>query len=410
MSDQLTRAVVVKLDVGVHGALLSQTAVAFNVAATSIARVCWDEGITNSNTAHHRVYGETRRRFGLGAQLAVCARAKAMEAIKATRARGEDTCPTFGPTGSVRYDARTYRLLALDDVSLNTMRGRVICRLLPGAHQHTMLVDPAWTIGGAELVQRAGTWALHIVQHTPAPQCDAPTAYLGVDLGIVNLATDSTGESFSGADVQRVRKRRFQHRQSLQKTNTRRARARLRKNARREARFQKDINHCMAKALVAKAKASCKALALEDLTGINARTTVRHDQRRARMSWAFFQLRTFVAYKAQTAGVRVVFVDPRDTSRTCSRPECGYCDKRNRPDQAHFRCLQCGFTLPADYNAAINIAARATVNWPIVLPPCGYPMAIASTSSLFLGGVVDDDAALDGHLPRPRPDPGRAGL
>jgi hypothetical protein len=35
----------------------------------------------------------------------------------------------------------------------------------------------------------------------------------------------------------------------------------------------------VAKALVAKAKESRKALALEDLTGITARTTVRRDQR-----------------------------------------------------------------------------------------------------------------------------------
>src|SRR3954452_6505979 len=107
-------------------------------AATRIARVCWDEGITNNNTAHHRVYGETRRHFGLGAQLAVCARAKAMEALKATRARDEDEqrCPTFGPRGSVRYDARTYRLLALDRVSLNTLQGRVVCRMVLGARQH----------------------------------------------------------------------------------------------------------------------------------------------------------------------------------------------------------------------------------------------------------------------------------
>src|SRR2546430_1981300 len=181
MSDILIRTVPVKLDVDGHASLLSETAAAFNEAATWIAHLCWDEGITNNNTAHHRVYGETRRHFGLGAQLAVCARAKAMEALKATRARDEDEqrCPTFGPRGSVRYDARTYRLLALDRVSLNTLQGRVVCRMVLGARQHAMLVDPDWEIGGAELVQRAGTWDLHITQHKPAPALDDPTAYLG---------------------------------------------------------------------------------------------------------------------------------------------------------------------------------------------------------------------------------------
>jgi len=66
---------------------LAATVCAFNAAASWIAAVCWAEDITNTNTAHHRVYGQTRERFGLGAQLAVCARAKAVEA------KHRETCP-----------------------------------------------------------------------------------------------------------------------------------------------------------------------------------------------------------------------------------------------------------------------------------------------------------------------------
>src|SRR5690348_633222 len=141
MSKTLTRTICCKLDIDGHDAALAATQRAFNAAATWIARVCWDEGITNTNTAHHRVYGETRADFGLGAQLAVCARAKAVEAIKAVKVKRRDTCPTFGPRGSVRYDARTYRLMSLDRVSLNTLEGRVVCHLLLGARQHALLGD-----------------------------------------------------------------------------------------------------------------------------------------------------------------------------------------------------------------------------------------------------------------------------
>src|SRR5262249_17470213 len=121
MNKTLTRTICIKLDIDGHEAALAATQRAFNEAATWIAKVCWDEGITNTNTntAHHRVYGETRLNFRLGAQLAVCARAKAVEAIKAVKAKRRETCPQFGPRGSVRYDARTYRLMSLDRVSLN---------------------------------------------------------------------------------------------------------------------------------------------------------------------------------------------------------------------------------------------------------------------------------------------------
>src|SRR5439155_8113563 len=174
----LIRTISIKLDVDGHAAVLAETQRRFNAAASWIARVCWDERISNTNTAHHRVYGETRTRFGLGAQLAVCARAKAVEAVKAARThekqRNPDqkplTCPQFGERGSIRYDARTYRLMSLDRVSLNTLHGRVICRLILGTRQHDMLIDRTWKIGGADLVWRRGIYYLNVTQSKEAPE------------------------------------------------------------------------------------------------------------------------------------------------------------------------------------------------------------------------------------------------
>jgi len=97
----------------------------------------WEQGITNKNKLHHIVYGPTRSEFGLGAQLACCARDKAAEAVRAVRAAPErrdrmtgvlidKTCPSFRDDGSIRYDANTYTLKSLDRVSLNTLSGRVV--------------------------------------------------------------------------------------------------------------------------------------------------------------------------------------------------------------------------------------------------------------------------------------------
>jgi putative transposase len=366
MSKPLTRTICVKLDVDSHEATLAATQRAFNAAATWIARVCWDEGITNTNTAHYRVYGETRLAYGLGAQLAVCARAKAVEAIKGVQAKRHETCPFFGPRGSVRYDARTYHLMILDRVSLNTLEGRIVCRLLLGTRQHEMLVEPAWEVGGADLVWRAGIYYLHLTQSREAPSEQEPDGgTLGVDLGIVNLATDSEGEHFTGTIVHLVRSRYHLRRQRLQKVDTKNAKRRLRQMRRREARFQKDINHCISKALVHKAAVSRKAIALEDLSGIRERTTVRRKHRYARHSWAFFQLRQYLTYKASWAGVPAYLVDPRNTSRTCSA--CGHCEKANRKSQAEFLCQRCGFATNADENAALNISRTqwAAVNRPM---------------------------------------------
>jgi IS605 OrfB family transposase len=355
-----TRTICCKLSLdNPSAAAIRATAAAFNAAATYCASVAWERGITNKNKLHHVVYGTTRRDYGLGAQLACCARDKAAEAVRAARANGADTCPTFRPESSIRYDARTYRLMSMDRVSLNTRHGRVMGQLVVGDYQRRHLYDTSWKIGGAELVQRDGQFFLHITQTKAHPDPDEPIGFLGVDLGIVNLATDSDGETVSGEHVKRVREKRFSHRQNLQTANTRRSRWRLRQLARKEGRFQKDVNHQISKKLVKKAKTERKALALEELTHIRKRTDncCRRSQRRLRTSWAFRQLRTFIAYKAAQAGVLVVAVDPRNTSRTCS--VCGYCDKQNRKTQSHFSCLSCGHTAAADTNAAVNIAYRA---------------------------------------------------
>lgn len=239
-----TRTVSCKLavDTPAHAAL-RQTQAAFNAAASYCATVAWEQAVTNKNKLHHIVYGPTRVTYGLGAQLACCARDKAAEAVRAARANGHTTCPTFEADSSIRYDARTYRLMSLDRVSLNTLTGRVIGQLVLGDFQRRYLYDTTWKIGGAELVRRGDVWYLCITQSKAAPAPDEPGGYLGVDLGIVNLAADSDGEIYSGADIQRVRERRYQHRRRLQLANTRRARWRVRQNARREHRFQQDTNH-----------------------------------------------------------------------------------------------------------------------------------------------------------------------
>lgn len=81
-------------------------------------------------------------------------------------------------------------------------------------------------------------------------------------------------------------------------------------------------------------------------------------------SWSFAQLRQFLNYKARLAGVPVIIVDPRNTSRRCS--VCGYIDKRNRKNQAEFVCRSCGFMDNADFNASKNLSFLGLVSGQIV--------------------------------------------
>jgi IS605 OrfB family transposase len=121
----------------------------------------------------------------------------------------------------------------------------------------------------------------------------------------------------------------------LQQCGKKGAKRRLVKISRKQSRFVLHTNHVVSKQLVKTALEAGKALALENLKGIRDRANGYAASMRWLMgNWAFDQLKQFIVYKAAEVGLPVIFVDPRNTSRTC--PECGYCDQANRKSQAHF--------------------------------------------------------------------------
>lgn len=337
-----------------HMALLD-TMHAFNAACTWIAEYAYAQRCASKFALQKALYYEVRQRFGLSAQLAIRAIAKTVEAYK----RDKSQQVAFRPDGAVVYDERILSFHGLETVSLTTLHGRELVPMQMGDYQRVQFHRAQ---GQADLVLVDGTFFLLVTLDTPEEPPMVPIRFVGVDLGIVNLATDSDGNSYTGLPVEVVRQRCGRARQTYQATHTRSAKRRLKKMARNESRFRRDVNHCIAKKLVAHAKDTQAALSLEDLTGIRDRMTVRKRQRNKHHSWSFGQLRQFVSYKAQSAGVPVVVVDPRNTSRTCSR--CNFVDKRNRRSQAEFSCLRCGHTLHADLNAARNLADRAAVKRP----------------------------------------------
>jgi IS605 OrfB family transposase len=320
----------------------------FNEAASFAARVGFEDGVYSQPSIHARCYQTLRDRFGLSSQMAVRAIGKAVEAF----ARDKTGCPSFRPHGAMTYDQRLLSFKGIDRVSLLTLDGRLLVPLVFGEYQGERFDRIK---GQADLVCRDGQFFLYCTVDLPEPPPHKVQRFLGVDLGIVKIATTSEGESFSGADVERHRRRQTKARQTYQRTNTRNSRRRLRKIARRQARYQRWVNHGISKKLVANAKATGCAIVLEDLRHIRNRVSVPRSQRARLGNWSFGQLRAFVEYKAKLAGVRVVLVDPRNTSRTCS--QCGHCDKANRQGQSEFRCLHCGYPANADFNAALNLRA-----------------------------------------------------
>jgi IS605 OrfB family transposase len=355
---------------------LLKTMQAFNDACNYISQIAFKNRRFSQVPLHRLCYRDVRQKFKLSAQLAV----RAIDKVAQTYKLDKKKLHRFKKYSAVVYDQRLLSFRGLSIASILTIDGRykipIVFGSYAGLEQNKML-------GQADLVYKNGKLLLHVVIELPDGAPLTPKSTLGVDFGIANLATTSDGDTFSGKTVDDVRTRITAIKKALQKRGTKSAKRHLKKLSDRERRFKHNTNHAIAKKIVQIAKDTQRAIALENLSGF--RVTVRKEQRERLGKWAFGELGGFVAYKAKLAGVRVVFVEPRNTSRTCSH--CGHVSRSNRKSQSEFVCAKCSFSIHADLNAAINIASRASVNTPIAVHLSSATTPVPGTASCRMKAV-----------------------
>jgi putative transposase len=359
---KLTLKIKLVTDQAQKQALLS-TMHAYNAACDLVSRFAFENQVFNNYSLHHALYKEIREKHNLPSQLAVSVMSKVADAYKteltkATKERRPLALCRFKKSGAIVYDARLLSYGKESFLSIKTLDSRLklaCCIYKPETLPYFQ--------GEADLLSVRGEFYLAQTYEAPKNSPLEIKGYLGVDLGIVKIATDSDGDFYSGATLEKKRQKYERHRSAVKQKKTKNGRRRLKKVGDREARFRKDVNHQISKRLVEKASRTCQGIALEDLQQFFDKTRVRQSQRAQRSSWSFFELRFFVDYKARLAGIPVVLVDPAYTSQACFA--CKHVDRANRKSQSEFLCVACGHTQNADVNAAKNIAFRAAVNQPI---------------------------------------------
>ncbi|MFC6560394.1 RNA-guided endonuclease InsQ/TnpB family protein [Nonomuraea cavernae] len=366
-----------------QAAALEATLRVVNDAATWVAALAHTQRVFRNYDLRRHVYGQVKDRYGLAAQAAQHVIKKVADAYTTLHAHVRNG--HLGRPGSARRERVLARPIVFrpgaaqpfDDrclswqldartVSIWTVGGRMKgVAFTASADQLTLLA--AHRKGESDLVCRDGRWFLIATCDLPDVPVRAPDGFVGVDLGIANIATTATGTGdgvrHSGKTLNAVRHRHRELRRRLQAKQTKSARRLLKKRRRKEARFAADLNHTIARRIVTEAARTGRGIALEDLQGIRDRVRLRKPQRVTLHSWSFHQLGHFIAYKAARAGVALVWVDPAYTSQACSA--CGHVAKKNRPDQETFACTSCGFAEHADVNAARNIAARGETGWAV---------------------------------------------
>lgn len=329
---------------------LKHTMIMSNKACNLISERAWQSEIFGQYNLHKLTYQTAKEQFNLSAQIVVRCIAKVADSYKLDK----KTQRKFKLLGAISYDSRILSWKTEKQfVSIWTSKGRLKIPYLCGERQKELLKSQQ---GETDLVLIDNVFYLHTTCNIENPKPEDFTDVIGVDRGIKNIATLSTGDNFASNQLLSVRCRYRNIRKKLQKKGTRSAKRLLAKRKRKETRFATHTNHVISKAIVAKAKDTKSSIILEDLKNIRKRTTVRKKQRATHHSWGFHQLASFVEYKALLAGVPVLYVDPRNTSRECIA--CGHIDKANRKSQSVFSCVKCGYTANADLNAAMVIANR----------------------------------------------------
>lgn len=209
--------------------------------------------------------------------------------------------------------------------------------------------------GDAKLFQRNGQWyAMLPVKTMPAGRSGDKT-FIGIDLGIVRIATLSTPDMVKIFDGKEIRHKR-EHFADIRKRYQKHGRIDKVKMSRgHERRWMTDTNHKISKEIVdIAAQYDNPVICFEKLEGIRERARGSKRFNRMMSSWAFKQLVDFTIYKSRRIGIEVLLVDPRNTSRRCYK--CGFTSRSNRQTQANFRCKKCDFQCNSDYGASRNIA------------------------------------------------------
>ena len=359
---------------------LLETGRQFMEACQMVLNYGFTEHTFNKNKLNRCTYKDVRKAIPtLPSALVQTARDTASEALKQTRFCEE----VHRRSLTIRYDKRTFKFYPdSHTISLTTVAGRLV---FPVAHS-PLIEKYRGEYTNAQLSIDTKHRKMSVMVQVELPdkeveiKVDRELEVVGIDRGIKNIAVLSNNRFFNSKHLRSVKGRYRHNRKRLQHAGTRSAHRKLRKLSGRERRFVRDTNHVISRQIV---NLPYDVLAIETLEPAKMRHKSNGRRFNSKLgSWSPFQLEQFIRYKAQDVGKVVVDVDPRHTSQKCS--ECGYIDRKNR-NGSIFHCLNCGFELHADLNAARNIE---------VLGKSEYFRLMSTSQSLRLDPQIPDSNKL----------------
>jgi len=363
--------------------LLDRTVQTYTEGMNDVSAVVYKLGKPKGSAALQKiVYPTLREQIGLKSQMSCNVVRQVTGTYRTLRdqvkvKKSEWQQITSAPTSATFSFGRDFSLDG-DEIGLTTLEGRRKYRFFRYPHMEQYL-DGTWKFGASKLVKHQdGTYSFHLCceRETRTREVTESSTFMGVDVGQNFLAVASTTDKkcrfFCGGKAKDLRNIYSTMRKRLQSKGTRSAKRMLKHLSGRERRLMTDMNHRVSREIVRFAvQNKVDVIGLEDLSGIRDRTETSKKQRYTHHSWTFFELQSFIEYKAREKGISTVYINPAYTSQTC--PRCNHISKNNRHRKS-FVCECCGYSLHADLIGARNIESRArTYRYNLEMQGCSQP-------------------------------------
>jgi putative transposase len=236
-------------------------------------------------------------------------------------------------------------------------------------------------IRGVEFFKKDHVWYMSYSYNTPIINTDInPDKFMGVDRNskgnVVAIALPNGNTKLLGPDTASITKN-FRNRRA--KLQHRRCKQALKQIKRKQSNRIKEVNHKVSRTIVNLAQKHCSAIVLENLGHISKKGKARRYVQKSQ--WSFYQLETFIKYKAALLGIPVYYVDARYTSQKCNK-----CGSINKTSGKRYEC-NCGHVAHRDINAALNIrdkieqGARCNLTPGLIDDPLNRTIAVIDPES-----------------------------
>jgi len=215
------------------------------------------------------------------------------------------------------------------------------------------------------LNKRDGVWWLMLSYDEEIALQTAPdAAIVGIDVGIVNFITTSTGKQYGTMHGKlkarhkrdrAKRRRKAKLRACLKKKGVKKLPSTSSRTGQRLIRQTKqEINRAVNECFTDPDHKGVQ-FAYEQLSVASMKFKARSMNAYLRAS-NLAHIPRQIAWNGEKRGVLATPVMSAYSSQECS--ECHYTDRANRPNQQTFCCKACGFEAHADHNASVNLSRR----------------------------------------------------